>query len=350
MKSMLLAGLGALTLVAQPATAGDAELLTSGEIELSFKAHRNWTVLLPSERFTKVGTEFPFAHAGGTGFAAELRGSSLAVDTDGDGQSDIELLSADADASQGKVVTVTFRTEDVTRSVRLIHDGAWKFAPASSVSGKIGDTKIQLIDQNNNGRYDDFGADAMIVGRGKVASYLSNVINVGGELYSLDIDANGSSLSYEPFAGEAGTLDFVSGYETDAKLSAVVVKHASGSYSFNLAKSKKGMKVPTGHYTLESGKVVLGKGDVVIESGRSMPIQVEADQTAVYKWGGPLDAEFAYARAGGQLQFNPNEVWYYGGGGERYVGWNPRGKSPEFVIKEKETGEVLVNATFPGSC
>lgn len=333
------------------ALAGDEPMAPSGDLELTYKAHRNWTVLLPQERFSKVGSEFPFAHAGGTGFGVEMKGSTLSIDTDGDGATDLDVLPKDAE--EGKVVTVTFRGKsatggDVTHSVRLVNQGGWQFAPSSSMAGKIGETKIQVIDQNNDGTFDDYGHDAMIVGRGEVASYLSRVVNVAGNLYTIDVAADGSSLSYSPYEGAAGTLDFHSGYQTKAKLKAVIVK--SGEHSFDLSKAKKGMRVPAGDYALTSGLVVLGGGDATIGTGRSRPITVEPDEKAVFEWGGPLDAEFAFERSGGQVAFSPDQVWYYGGGGEVYQGWNPRGKSPEFAIKEKNTGEVLVNAKFPGSC
>jgi hypothetical protein len=43
-------------------------------------------------------------------------------------------------------------------------------------------------------------------------------------------------------------------------------------------------------------------------------------------------------------------VSYVGAGGERWIGWNPIGKSPKFQVKEKDTGDVLVDVVFPGSC
>ena len=40
----------------------------------------------------------------------------------------------------------------------------------------------------------------------------------------------------------------------------------------------------------------------------------------------------------------------YGAGGEEYRDWAPRGKSPEFTVKERAAGTELLKATFPGSC
>ena len=72
--------------------------------------------------------------------------------------------------------------------------------------------------------------------------------------------------------------------------------------------------------------------------------------TSKVRWGSPMRATFDYDRSGGELTFEPNRVHYLGAGGEEWVGWNPIGKSPTFQVKEKETGEVLVDVVFPGSC
>ena len=66
--------------------------------------------------------------------------------------------------------------------------------------------------------------------------------------------------------------------------------------------------------------------------------------------GGPTRAEFAYQREGDEIVFSPAAVWYYGAAGEEYKDWNPVGKSPEFTIKDSNTGRVLASAIFPGTC
>ena len=73
-------------------------------------------------------------------------------------------------------------------------------------------------------------------------------------------------------------------------------------------------------------------------------------KSATLAWGGPVEAEFAYKREGGSVTVGPRDIWYYGRSGEEYSNFMPLGSSPSFVIKDKKTGEVLVNAKFPGNC
>ena len=61
-----------------------------------------------------------------------------------------------------------------------------------------------------------------------------------------------------------------------------------------------------------------------------------------------MKAEFTYQRSGDQVVIAPSDVRYYGRAGEVYSNFMPLGSSPEFVVKDKKTGEVLVNAVFPG--
>ena len=202
--------------------------------------------------------------------------------------------------------------------------------------GRIGETKVQLIDQNNNGRYDDFGEDAMIVGRGKVACFLSRAVNVGGEVFAISVSPDGSELTYEPFTGEVGTLDMKSELDTKAKLMSVIVRSADGQYSFDLARVREGLKVPAGTYAFQSAKMGLGESVAYVRPGRIGQIAVKTGESTALSWGGPLQGEFKYAQAGGQIMISPADVTYFGRAGEEYFIWDPVGKSPEFSIKEKQ--------------
>ena len=67
-------------------------------------------------------------------------------------------------------------------------------------------------------------------------------------------------------------------------------------------------------------------------------------------WGAPLKASFEIGSQNGALMLDPAKVRYVGVGGEVWTGWNPIGKSPNFTVKDKQTGDVLVDVVFPGSC
>jgi hypothetical protein len=157
-------------------------------------------------------------------------------------------------------------------------------------------------------------------------------------------------VDFEPYAGEQGLLDVVTAFDIDAKLETLVVRDESGNYSYELARGDENMPVPAGRYLLHSGRMVLGDGSAEILPGRSEAIVVRPGETTRYEWGGPVEAEFVAHRNGGQRMFQPNEVWFFGAGGEEYRAISPPGLSPSFLVKERTTGEELIDVKFPGSC
>ncbi len=318
------------------------------EVPLAFEPYRTWDLVLPAERFTPVGDAIPCARAACGSFAVRLDGTTLRLDRDGDGELDATVEAAE---EPGATALMVFRDgQRPVHAIRLASDGKWSYAASGAVVGGLRGTAIRIIDQNNDGTYDDFGADAMIVGPGRAASFLSRVVNVDGALWSVAIDADGTSARFVPYEGASGLLDLASELETHAKMSALVVTSADGELSFELSRADGPVRVPAGEYVLHSGRVVLGKARATLSTGRCEPITVEPDTTATVAWGGPVRAEFAYRRAGDTIEIAPDDVLYYGRAGERYTGFMPLGESPEFVVAERESGEVLVNAKFPGNC
>ena len=318
-------------------------------VALTFKPVREWNLLLPDEHFSPVGPEIAFPHLDGReGFAVELEGTALRIDRDGDGTVDVKVEPKD---EQGETSLVVFKNADGLPSyaVRLLSDGKWSYAPSGAMVGRLGDQPIQLIDQNNNGRFDDYGEDAMVVGRGTVASFLSKVVNIGGELLEIEVAADGTRIDAKPYEGPVGELDFASERNAKAKIRAAVVKSRDGQYSFDLGPARGAVKVPAGRYSLQSGQVVLGKGTAELERGRFRAVEVTEGERTSVAFGGPLKAEFDYYRQGNELAIAPDDIHYYGAAGERYSNFLPLGESPVFTIKDKETGETLVETQFPGS-
>jgi hypothetical protein len=190
----------------------------------------------------------------------------------------------------------------------------------------------------------------MVVGRGEVACFLSRVVSVGGELYTISVSPDGARLDYAPYEGPAGSLDLATELDTDGKLLALVVRSADGEHSFDLAKARTGMRLPAGSYNLHSGRIGLGEATVEVRPGRARPFEIAPGAELVPVWGGPVEAEFRYRRAGGELAISPDEVRFFGSLGEEYTGWAPRGDSPEFRVSERELGTELTKGIFPGSC
>ena len=322
---------------ATPAAAG-------GTITLADEAVRAWDIDLPAERFEQVSRDLDFRAVGGKRFAATLDGDALAVDTDGDGAADVKVTG-----KQGFVRLQVDGEKPFTYALRLVNvGGGWRYAAGGTRVGKLGATRITLIDQNGDGRYDGYGEDAMIVGSSTSACFLSRVVNVEGKLHRLEVAPDGASIRHAPYTGTQGTLDLASQWDAQAKLQAVIVRSEDGAYSFNLAGAQGGLAVPAGRYLLHSGKLGLGENVVRFTQGRAKALEVGKDGTTVVAAGRPLSAEFAYQRNGAEVLFNPATVHWYGRLGEEYVGWKPFGKSPVFTVTDAGTRKEIAQAIFTG--
>ncbi len=336
----LLSGLGSSVVSANDASVENAA--KAGSSQLKYRAYRKWNLELPAEKFSPVGPGFQLLDTLGKNFAAAPQGTGLQIDSDGDGQFDV--------TAEGPEAMITLNgTEGRRYAVRLVDQKGWRFGPGGALRGTILGEKIQLIDQNLDGDYCDVGEDAIIVGRGKIASFLSQVVSIDGALVELTVATDGSHVDYRPYEGATGTLK-LGPCETKAKVLSAVVRSEDGRFCFDMAMDQAGLTVPAGTYRLLRGVIGLGKNRVDMVTGRSATFQVTSGGTEELSWGGPVNAEFAYQRSGGQVNLSPDQVWYYGKAGEQYTGWNPIGKSPQFVVRNKKTGREIAQAYFPGTC
>lgn len=340
----LFVSLALLLLVAGPTdvSAKDAPAVT--QVELKYKAYRNWKLELPETKARRVGTEIAVAGAKSP-FAVKLDGEALTVDTDGDGTTDVTI--------EGDKGFAAFKTAGETPyryALRLIKgQSGWVHIPGSARVGSIEGVKVQVIDQDGNGAFNDIGTDAMIVGSTTSAAFLSSVVNVAGKLYAVTVAKDGTALDYTPFSGKTGTLDLMSAHESKTKVITVLVKSDDGKTCFDLARAPAGLTVPAGTYTLVGGRLGLGEARAAFVTGRAKPMAVTADAVTKVTWGGPLRAEYQYGVKASEIIFHPNLMWFYGKAGEQYVGWKPFGKSPVFTLTDKGTREEISQAIFTGT-
>lgn len=313
--------------------------------ELSYKAAKKWSIVLPNETWTSVDAGIPIPHENGESFAAVREGLSLSlsVDTDGDGRTDQKVKGA-----KGFLVLKAKDRdgESMAYAVRFkVESKAYKFSSAGMMRGRVNGTPVMLIDQNNNGLYNEIGTDAMVVGKSRSASYLSSVVNLGGSLFSIEVAPNGKSIEATPFAGEAGKLNLAKGFKASGKLTSAVVRSQDGKMSFQMAGSDD-MLVPAGTYTIASGRVSKASESADIKAGKMPPIEVAAGRETAVQWGGPLLAELAFSHKGENVNIEPSSVHYYGKSGEEYVNFLPQGASPKFMVYDERTKKLLKTGRF----
>ncbi len=325
-------------------------------VALTPKAYRTWSIELPADPFHKLLGAFPIPHANGDGFAAESRGVGLAIDTDGDGEIDRVVegrVHPETKVRHARLV-LTGKSADGSAfryPVRLQDEGkGWHWATGGALIGDIDGTQVQLIDMNGNGLFGDVGTDAIVLDGTGVAQFLGETLSLDGKLQAITVAEDGESLSLTDFTGESGVLDLRSEFNGKGVMLSAVVQSADGKQSFELSSFDEGLTVPAGTYNLIGATLGLGDSRVTINPAGMKAMTVSADAKTALEWGAPIKASFAYQRSGREVVLNPNDVKYVGAGGEQWIGWNPIGKSPTFQIKEKDTGDVLVDVVFPGSC
>jgi hypothetical protein len=140
----------------------------------------------------------------------------------------------------------------------------------------------------------------------------------------------------------------VGALDTDAKLLTAVFRNKGGDLSFDVAAAREGLRVPAGTYELHSGRLGLGESVVRVRAGRAKTVAVTKDAHARLKWGGPVKAEFAYQRSGGEVVLAPDTLRWFGCAGEEYFDWKPFGKSPEFTITDVKERKEIAKAIFTG--
>lgn len=310
-------------------------------VELTPKVHRSWKFRLPEETWAPVGPIINLEDSLGRKFKTSPKGTGLQIDLDGDGSFDTTV--------EGQSGFVVLKGEKAKYALRLRNQGRWECAPSSSMQGKIGDTRVRIVDLNGNGRFDDYGQDALLIGRNRSGSFLSRVAALpDGSLHEIEVAPHGRSLLTKPYSGDMGELKL--DWPNQGKIMRVVLNSADGRYSFEMSGAvAKSVKVPEGDYIFHSALVGLSDRRVSVDRGMAEPVEVDARNPAIMELGGPIRAEFGYARRGREFQFDPYDIAYFGRGGERYFAWTPDGKSPRIVMRAKKTGREIAQSWFPGS-
>ncbi len=316
------------------------------------------------------GIEFPFettAEAGGGGCAppkrSELRGGKtwdtciplvpqeiavepeahkVGVDTDGDGKPDKEI--------KGDEGSVTFKVtyadgEKSSYAVRLYGDeeGTWTYDRWGFMSGKVEGQTVVLIDENGNGLYNDKGTDRIVIGDGVYAHPLSSIVNLGDELYELEVAPSGTRVRTRPYMGESGVLDLTSEFRSKGKLVSAVVRGAT--QYFDVAR-KGGVALPAGEYRLFSGAISAPPQLAHLKQGEMEPFRVEAGKTLAVEWGTPVSIQFVHEYKDSVVTIQPEQIHVRGKSGEEYFAFKPMAFTPTVVVRDMRANAVVQKGTM----
>jgi hypothetical protein len=285
---------------------------------LHFRALPDFDVLLPQETWRRGNDGVAIPHAGGAQFAAAVDGLTLHVDTNGDGRLD-EVFKGTTHE-----VTLRGRRTDGTPFPYVLRarttglSDTFSYTTGCAMTGVVEGVPLALFDQDVDGDFDEVGVDAVVVGHGPAASFLSRVVNLGGRLFWLEVDPTGRSVTTKPYEGPAGVLDLRSGLKVEGRLASAVVSDLAGKWSFEVGTSVRGTRVPAGVYVFSGGLAVKGAEKGKLGAGRMRPLVVEEGATVTLRWGAPLQAEFSATRTGDRVTIGQT-VRYFGRGGEEWI-------------------------------
>ncbi len=322
-------------------------VVAQSESTLKYKALPTFDLVLPGEQWTDGTGGIAIAHRGGDHFATEVVGMTLRVDTDGDGKFDTTAKGLSGYAVlNGKRADGTALSYAVRLRVSPAGN-ACQYAASGGMVGSVDGVAVQVIDQNNNGVYNEVGVDAIVVGSGRAASFLSKVINLKGKLVELEVDAAGTTAKAKPYTGQSGTLSLRRGVKLAGDLQAAVVSDKANGYSFEVAGAPDGLRVPVGSYVFSGGYATKGGDTAKLRAGKMKPLVVEDGTTASMQWGTPLVAEFNFTRHGEMATVQP-QVMFVGRGGEEWHTILPDAKSPKLMFFDKDNDKLIASKRFEG--
>jgi hypothetical protein len=300
------------------------DLAAQSESTLKYKAMPTFDLVLPEETWSNGSGGIAIAHQGGDRFDTDVEKMTLRIDSDGDGKLDVT-----AKGTSGYAVLNAKRADGsaLTYGLRFRNNGAvCQYASSGAMVGAIEGVPIQLVDQNNNGVFNEVGVDAIVVGQRRAASFLSKVVNLKGKLFELEVNALGTQAKTKPYAGASGTLSLRRGLKLLGDLHSAVVSDESKTLSFEVSSAADGIRVP---------------------AGKMKPLVVSDGGTTTMQWGAPLMAEFNYTRDGEEITVQP-QVMFLGRGGEQWHTLLPDAKSPKLMFFDKDSDKLIATKRFEG--
>ena len=313
--------------------AAPAEQADMKEIKLSVVALKDIDrIFTPGHKKKQLVSNIDLPAGESRGIRCSVGPNNVLIDTNLDGEPDTKV------SSSGKMVKLTIQTSEnapkrpyyviLTYSSRY-RQRQWYYESATAVQGTVNGKKLLIVDDNCNGNFADYGEDGLIVAPSKSGWFLSSTIDTGKELVEIEVDPDGSTLSYRPFYGDTGTIDpFKKLKKASFKPKVFVVKQEDRSFNV-IRPNGRPSSVPVGTYTIERGVI-----DRLTEfvGFKHPPFDVLKDNTTTVEWGGPFTFLFFESPA-------PNlPAAYYGVDSKNHVFY----LEPPYVLGEK--GEAYIGS------
>jgi len=238
---------------------------------------------------------------------------------------------------------------------------------AASVLGMVGTTQVRIIDDSQDGTYGNkplaYGTmgmsaehyepylDSIVIGNSKRARPWSEIQEVDGNFYKLEVQEQGAKLGVTPVTPETGILKL--DYKGPLQPTYVIVVGSGDTkdcYYDLVEGGAKGVRVPVGNYTLFYGEIRKGKKKqmqkaLILPASASAPSwSVRKGETTGVTLGAPYGFDFKFEVDGAKLRVKGKSVVVVGSAGERYERpWNCVPK-PEAAWRKKGTKQQLGDA------
>ena len=188
--------------------------------------------------------------------------------------------------------------------------------------GKIEGVEVSLIDENDNGKYDEIGTDVIVIGNSRYGVPLSRIINIKNNLYECNVASGGEKVSLKPYEGEYGVLDFISNFKCPSKLNLAILN--SDDIYIDVANNKK-VPMPSGVYKLWLGYIEEGTSHVAIKKNEMEGIEIKEEldkegqrKVTVLNWGADFRIDFEVTVKNDKVEVPYGSLRVYGNAKEEY--------------------------------
>ncbi|MBI4713562.1 MAG: hypothetical protein HY762_09755 [Planctomycetes bacterium] len=227
------------------------------------------------------------------GFISSAAGRVAKFDVDGDGTPEKEVKTKE-DFVDYKITydksTTLYRLRVWLATIMfdktVVYN--WYYQRGGFWKGKVAGESVILIDDNNNGSYNDYGQDALVIGNSKQANLLSQMVSIKGKFYEVEIETSGEKIKLKEYTGLTGQVDVKNGWKHDKlKPDKVILQQMDNDIYLDIPLQPKTFAIPVGKYKLFYAS--LGKRIKVKGGDKYLPVVEDKDITSTLKWGMPFN-------------------------------------------------------------